>query len=339
MAAEVEAAKKEFQVTADAAVAAARTQLEQVTLELRQARMDGQTVVATIDEVRADAKALRTALDESHRERRALDGTLEKTRAHHKALQSTIDKMRADETKRQEKIAALEVLIQKERERCALVQAELETMKAAKAKADAQYKTAKEAWLKETSTIREAGSRIASEELESLREAFQRLDATATVTEGLNVLVSSLGAAFPRVALFHVNGNRLEGRQQAGFDFENNISKVIVPLTKGSAFDAAVQSGRTQRLAAADLLDANKTLFGGAPSIVLILPVVIAGTTAAVLYADDSGQPASQLADPQRVVTSAELLILHAMPLLARLSAQEKLAEYERQLLNDFQIV
>jgi hypothetical protein len=92
-------------------------------------------------------------------------------------------------------------------------------------------------------------------------------------------------------------------------------------------------------LTPADLLETHKTLFGGAPTIALILPVVVEGTTAAVLYADDSGQPAPRLVDPQRVVTSAEVLLLHAIPLLARLSAQETLAEYQRQLLNDLQIV
>jgi hypothetical protein len=113
---------------------------------------------------------------------------------------------------------------------------------------------------------------------------------------------------------------------------------VIVSLTAGSAFDEAIQSGRTRQLSAADLPDANKTLFGGAPNIVLVLPVVIEGMTAAVMYADDSGQKGPKL-DPQRAARSAEVLLLHAMPLLARLSVQEKFAAYESQLLNDLQIV
>jgi hypothetical protein len=43
--------------------------------------------------------------------------------------------------------------------------------------------------------------------------------------------------------------------------------------------------------------------------------------------------------DSRRAASSTQVLLLHAMPLLARLSVQEKLAAYESQLLNDLQIV
>ena len=64
------------------------------------------------------------------------------------------------------------------------------------------------------------------------------------------MLVDALASEFSRVALFHVNGNRLEGRRQTGFDFGSDISKVAVPLTKGSALAEAVRSGRVQGLTA-----------------------------------------------------------------------------------------
>jgi hypothetical protein len=335
MATEVEAATKQTQATADIALAEAAAEVKQVTSALTKVRTNEQTLLATIDEVRAEAKGLRTALDESRAETQTLQRALEETRGDEKALRSTIQRMEADQAKHRE---TLELAVQKVRDRCAATQVELEKITAAKAAADAQYQKAYDAWSEEIRAAREAGATAASADLEYLRGAFQRLDAASTLTEAVNGLANSLAAVFPRVALFDVKDMRLEGRQQTGFDFENSISKVIVALTNGSAFDEAVQSGRTRQLSAADLPDANKTLFGGAPNIVLILPVVIEGTTAAVVYADDSGQTGPQR-DRQRAASSAEVLLLHAMPLLARLSVQEKLAAYESQLLNDLQIV
>jgi hypothetical protein len=336
MTTEIEAATKTTQAAADNTLAEARAELEQVTAALMQARDSERTVLATIDQVRPEVEALRVALENSRAEKQMLEETLEKARRHDNALQSTIQKLQADEMKRQEKVGALELAVQKVRDRCAI---ELEKVTTAKALSDAQYQKAREAWLEETRAVREATATAASAELEYLRAAFPRLDAASTVAEGLNVLVGSLAAAFPRVALFHVNGNRLEGRQQTGFDFENDISNVIIPLTEGSVFHEPVESGRTRRLGAADIPDATKTLFGGAPSNVLILPVVIEATTVAVLYADDSGQSAPEVVKSDRVGTSAEILLLHAVPLLARLSAHERLVAYERRLLNDLQIV
>ena len=43
-------------------------------------------------------------------------------------------------------------------------------------------------------------------------------------------IAAALASEFSRVALFNVNGNRLEGRRQTGFDFGSDISKVAVPL-------------------------------------------------------------------------------------------------------------
>jgi hypothetical protein len=221
----------------------------------------------------------------------------------------------------------------------AAMEAEVEaTRKRTQATADAQYEKACLAWSEEIRAVREAGATAAAADVEYLRRAFQRLDAAPTLAEAVDGLADSLAAVFPRVALFDVKGTTLEGRRQTGFDFENSISKILVPLINGSAFDEAVQSGRTRQLPAADLPDANKTLFGGAPNIVLILPVVIEGMTAAVVYADDSGHTGPPLA-PQRAASSAEVLLLHAIPLLTRLSVQEHLAAYETQLLNALQIV
>jgi hypothetical protein len=98
-----------------------------------------------------------------------------------------------------------------------------------------------------------------------------------------------------------------------------------------------------QGLTAAELTDSSRQLFGGAPSFVLILPVAVAGRIEAIVYADNSDQPHPQFASTKRGVHFAEILLTHAVPLLARLSAEEKalaeLRDYCAQLLKDLESV
>jgi hypothetical protein len=179
--------------------------------------------------------------------------------------------------------------------------------------------------------------------LDQLRGAFQQLTGAGSVSDVLTVLVDALAAEFSRVALFHVSGNRLEGRRQTGFDFGSDISKVAVPLTKGSALAEAVRSGRVQGLTANELTDGNRKLFGGAPSFVLILPVPVANEIHAVIYADNSDQPKADVATTKRSVHFAEILLWHAIPLIGRLASEEQalgeLREYSSQLLGDLENV
>ncbi len=148
------------------------------------------------------------------------------------------------------------------------------------------------------------------------------------------MLVDALASEFSRVALFHVNGNRLEGRRQTGFDFGSDISKVAVPLTKGSALAEAVRSGRVQGLTANELTDGNRKLFGGSPSFVLILPVPVANEIHAVIYADNSDQPKAEVSATKRGVHFAEILLWHAIPLIGRLAAEEQALGELREVLD-----
>jgi hypothetical protein len=84
------------------------------------------------------------------------------------------------------------------------------------------------------------------------------LDSCKTLAEVLTTFASALSSKFARVALFSVRGNRLEGMHQIGFDFQNNISNVAVPLNIDSLLTRAVSSRRSESMTADELT-------GGAP--------------------------------------------------------------------------
>ena len=62
--------------------------------------------------------------------------------------------------------------------------------------------------------------------LDGLLGAFDALSTATTITDVLATLGEQLAAEFPRVALFRVKGNRLEGAHQIGFDLTHDIGKV-----------------------------------------------------------------------------------------------------------------
>jgi len=208
-------------------------------------------------------------------------------------------------------------------------------------KAAAALQRSEAARKEQARTMREQVLQLASLPMDRLRAGFYRLTTAPSVAEALTALVETLGSEFSRAALFQVTGNRLQGVHQVGFDFESDISKVVVPLTRESPLTEAVRSGRVQGLTASELTASSRTLFGGSPGFVLVLPVAICGEIGAVVYADDSEDPEAEYSTPERRVKFAEVLLWHAVPLLARLSVEEstraELREYAIQLFTDLE--
>jgi hypothetical protein len=175
-------------------------------------------------------------------------------------------------------------------------------------------------------------------QLDSLLESFRALANATTIADILTTLVEHLAAEFPRVALFHVKGNRLEGGHQIGFDFDNDIAKVVIPLSMNSLLTRAATSGRIERLEGGEPADNNGSLFGGAPTNALAMPIVVQEETLAIIYADDSGHTA---ADAAADVGGrfAEALLQHAVALLTRLYTElrtlAELRAYAASLLTE----
>jgi hypothetical protein len=161
--------------------------------------------------------------------------------------------------------------------------------------------------------------------LDRLAEVFDKLALVTSVPEMLNALADGLAADFSRVALFSVKGNRLEGVHQVGFDSTSDISKVAVPLNMDSLLTRALASNRVEAFAAADLPDTTRAPFGGSPAHMMALPIKVHDEVLGVIYADDSGRPQPDTDTLNKCATFAELLHRHAVPMLEKLMAEQKM--------------
>lgn len=177
--------------------------------------------------------------------------------------------------------------------------------------------------------------------LDGLLGAFDALSAATTIGDVLATLGEQLAAEFPRVALFRVKGNRLEGTHQIGFDLTNDIGKVIIPLAMDSLLTRAVTSGRMERLSG-DAIDTSGLPFGGSPTFALAMPVVVDTESIAIVYADDFSEPRQESRNDEDVNAKfAEALRQHTIALLMRLTTELKamaeLRAYAASLLSEIE--
>ena len=162
--------------------------------------------------------------------------------------------------------------------------------------------------------------------LDDLLGGFQALATARTIPEVLTTLVEQLAAQFPRVAMFRVKGNHLQGEHQIGFDSKTDIAKIMMPLGMESPLTRVVTSGRIERLSESVRAESTGALFSGAPTCALAIPITVAGETLAVIYADDSG--AAHAGAPDAVESSvrlADAMQQHAVALLLRRTNELKM--------------
>jgi molecular chaperone GrpE (heat shock protein) len=173
-------------------------------------------------------------------------------------------------------------------------------------------------------TIREQALSCITLPLDELLTVFNALERSTTMAEALTALFEGLGREFSRVALFAVRASRLEGVQQAGFDFEQDISKVVIPMSSDSLLGRAVTSGRLEGTLAGISSGSTGVPFGGEPGCAVALPITIGGGVVAVMYADDSDRLEFASTAPQALVKYAELLLMHATLVLFRISSEQR---------------
>jgi len=176
--------------------------------------------------------------------------------------------------------------------------------------------------------------------LDGLLGAFDALSTATTITDVLATLGEQLAAEFPRVALFRVKGNRLEGAHQIGFDLANDIGKVMIPLAMDSLITRAVTAGQTERLSGT--VDTSGLPFGGSPTFALATPIVVDGEAIAVVYCDDFADARGDArGDDELKVKFADALRQHTVALLLRMTSELKaLAElraYAESLLSEIE--
>ncbi len=297
-----------------------KAQVEE-TAGLKVSLKEAETRSAALDTARREADAL---LEQSFRENSALTANLAQLRAHHEAAQAEVADVLGRLDAQTAERARLDAALASARQEVQEAETRIEALSA-----------------QHVLTLREQVVKHATQALDRLLGSFQRLGSTKTFDDVLAALVEGIAQEFTRVALFHVNGNRLEGVQHVGFDFDNDMSKVVVPLGMDSMLTHTVRSGRVQGFTAGELTDSSRALFGGSPSFVLVLPIAVAGEILAVLYADDSDQPQIEFATPERKVKFAQILLWHAAPKLLKLveewKARAELREYATMLVNEIE--
>ena len=187
----------------------------------------------------------------------------------------------------------------------------------------------------ETETLRGEVGRVLSL-LDASLHIVDELARVSTVPELLSALMNGLAREFPRVALFRVKGNCVEGEMQVGFEQTTDVTKFIFPLTLDSLLTRVVSTGTLERLTGSALAADGATPFGGAPAAALALPIVLQKETVAVVYAEHSDPG---LVSDQASVGFAKLLVAETAVLLTRhtqeLKTLTELREYAAMLLRE----
>ena len=207
--------------------------------------------------------------------------------------------------------------------------------------------------------LREAAARASdasgdSEQSEALRWEVERMVslfdasvravnemASARTSADLNSeLVKRLSLQFSRVALFRVKGQALEGDLQVGFE-DTDISRLVLPMTVDSLLTRAVNSGAVESITGSDISQRLGTPFNGSPRSAVALPIVMQGTSVAVVYADDADMPdyASGPTVHESSVAFAKLLVGEAALLMMchthELKVLAELRQYATTLLQE----
>jgi len=171
-------------------------------------------------------------------------------------------------------------------------------------------------------------------------EGIDALVSATTVGDLLAALAGRLAIQFPRVAVFRVRGNHLEGEHQVGLEQANDVTKLIIPLGLDSLLTRVASSKSIESVISPDPGD-GATPFGGSPTFAIGLPLVLQGETLAVAYADDSGERTTEQAavSIESATAYATLVVRQSIVLLMRLTHELKtlteLRDYARMLLQE----
>jgi hypothetical protein len=137
-----------------------------------------------------------------------------------------------------------------------------------------------------------------------------------------------------------VKSHGLEAEQHIGFE-DTHIGSLVLPVTMDSLLTRAMSSGTVESLIGADISSRLGTPFGGSPTSAVALPIVLQGTTLAVVYADDADMPdyARSPAVHESSVGYAKLLVDEASVLLMchthELKTLAELRQYAGTLLQE----
>ena len=336
----VEAEHKQGLTTASAAaekeLAAARASLDAARAEARRLEEEHQRKLAAVSaaaekELATARKALDAARADTHRlekehERKlaSASAAAEKELA---AVRTALDTARADakrlDAEHRSGVAAAHDAAEQE---LLDARAALEAAQAEAQRLTRQFDGALEELRQEhVNTLHQQAVARTALPLDELLAVFGSLASASTPSAVLTTVVSALGREFSRVALFRVRGGRLECVSHVGFEFEGDVAKVVIPTTVDSLMTRAVNARRTQTFVAASGDESCPVPFGGAPACAVALPLISGDAPVAVVYADDSDQLEFGSVPSELLVKFAELVWQHAILVLQRASAAQKM--------------
>ena len=327
-----------------AALQDARTQVESMRTDLQAEQKNAQAIKKELAEAQAAHKTIEAARADAVAAR-------EKEAAAKTALESEIQSLRGqlDSARKETKLAAadadaaaaerrkMEVALNAATSQAQAAEAKLTAVTTLFKTSAARVQALEREQEQHAAALRELEARVhepvhvetvvhethSDSVLDGLLGAFEALSTATTIGDVLATLGEQLAAEFPRVALFRVKGNRLEGAHQIGFDLTNDIGKVVMPLAMDSLLTRAVTSGHTERLSGD--VDTSGLPFGGSPTFALAMPIVVDGDAIAIVYADDFSEGRGEPRGEDEInVKFAEALRQHTVALLLRLTSELK---------------
>ncbi len=341
----------------------ARSEAERLSDQLESEGAQNAVMTAERESAAAECVALTAQLEAATAQFSKVNGQFEAATAQLRAVASQLDLTRTrvqelerDQASRQESYTQLEGRLAESvaaetsaREHAATVQAELDrrngemnrttgeldrtTGELVRTRADLEAARA------EGSALNGQAGRLASLVQASVR-SVDALGHATNISDLMAFLVKELATEFPRVALFRVKENHVEGEHQLGFDMKADVAKLMIPLNVDSVITRAASSGSAEELSGADLDAATQSPFGGTPATALALPIGFQDETLAVAYIESDQTASEQGATIHAAVTGfATLLVRHTAVLLTRLSQELKmlseLRDYACMLLQE----
>lgn len=341
LAAEREAAAAEC-VALTAQLAAATQQFQGVTVQFQAASLQHRNAVAQLEALTAerdDSRAHAQALESDQAEK---DDRIRQLESEQAAREERIRQFESEQAEKDEQVRQLEREQAAKDDQLRALEARLADSLGAEAglRDDAAGSVAElERARAELEAVNGHAARLASL-LDGSVRAMDELGSATNIAELLASLVRQLATAFPRVALFRVKGNHVEGEHQLGFDMTADVSKLMIPLNVDSLITRAAASGVAAQLTGADLAGTNRSPFGETPATAIALPIGFQDETLAVAYLESDHAASDEgLAAHEAIAGFATLLVRHTAVLVTRLSQELKmlaeLREYATMLLQE----
>jgi chromosome segregation ATPase len=349
---EAAAEVQELRVRYDVDIRAVRSEAEAIAGDRETIRKEADALRAEVSTVRAEVKSLQSESDTLRAEGESNRGQADTLRAERDNAQRERDSFKTE----RDALKAERDTLKGERDTLGKQAAGIERERDALRKEAEALKTLVAALRREGEALKAlpmSGGGGNSEEIRSLQEmldasrehyerqtamfsgtlqAVEGLGATKTIAELFNALVGQVGKHLPRVALFRVKGNHLEGEYGSGVDESVQLKKIVIPMNMDSVISRAATGGVIVRADGNDLAS-SRAPFGGSPVSAIAAPLSFQGETLAVVYADsDSSMTTAQ-------TTFTQIMVRHAGVLLSRLTqelkALKELRDYAQMLLQE----